>query len=70
MEMFELQSKTIFEHGFCHAVVFMNRENHASKFEVIFKADETGKMFFYYENNVCLTNDERMDFENWFMHEV
>lgn len=47
----------------------MNRNNHASKFEVIFKVDESGEWSFYYENNVCLTYDERVDFENWFTSE-
>ena len=48
----------------------MNRNNHASKFEVIFKVDESGEWSFYYENNICLEYDERVDFENWFICEA
>lgn len=67
--MFETQSITFFDNGINlgHAVIIMNRNNHASKFEVIFKVDESGKWSFYYENNICLEYDERVDFENWFI---
>lgn len=70
--MFEVQSKTFFDNGINigHAVIIMNRNNHASKFEVIFKVDENGEWSFYYENNVCLDYDERIDFENWFICEA
>lgn len=70
--MFELQSRTFYDKKFTlgHAVVFMNRNNHAAKFEVIFAVDENGKWSFHYENNACLNVDERIDFENWFTHEV
>ena len=27
-------------------------------------------MSFYYENNICLEYDERVDFENWFISEA
>nr|DAT97491.1 MAG TPA: hypothetical protein [Bacteriophage sp.] len=69
--MFKLLSGTFFNNGIDlgHAVILMNRNNHASKFEVIFKVDESGEWSFYYENNVCLTYDERVDFENWFTSE-
>ena len=70
--MFEVLSKTFFNNGinFGHAVIIMNRNNHASKFEVIFKVDESGEWSFYYENNICLEYDERVDFENWFISEA
>ena len=66
--MFELQTRTFFNNGsnLGHAVIFMNRNKHASKFEVIFKVNENGRWNFYYENNVCLDNNERVDFEKWF----
>ena len=69
--MFKLLSGTFFNNGIDlgHAVILMNRNNHASKFGVIFKVDESGEWSFYYENNVCLTYDERVDFENWFTSE-
>lgn len=69
--MFKLLSGTFFNNGIDlgHAVILMNRNKHASKFEVIFKVDESGEWSFYYENNVCLTYDERVDFENWFTSE-
>lgn len=70
--MFEVQSRTFFDNGINlgHAVIIMNRNNHASKFEVIFKVDENGEWNFYYENNVCLDYDERIGFENWFICEA
>lgn len=70
--MFEVQSRTFFDNGINlgHAVIIMNRNNHASKFEVIFKVDENGKWTFHYENNICLEYDERVDFENWFIREA
>ena len=66
--MFELQTRTFFNNGsnLGHAVIFMNRNKHVSKFEVIFKVDENDGWNFYYENNVCLDNNERVDFEKWF----
>ena len=66
--MFELQTRTFFNNGsnLGHAVIFMNRNKHASKFEVIFKVDGNDGWNFYYENNVCLDNNERVDFEKWF----
>lgn len=71
--MFETQSITFFDDGINlglgHAVIIMNRNNHVSKFEVIFKVDESGEWSFYYENNICLEYDERVDFENWFICE-
>lgn len=69
--MFEIQSITHFDNGINlgHAIIFMNRNNHASKFEIIFKVDENDEWHFYYENNVCLSEDERVDFENWFICE-
>ena len=68
--MFELQSMTYFNNqsDLGHAVVIMNRNNHVSKFEVIFKVDENGEWHFYYENNICIDDDERVDFENWFIY--
>lgn len=70
--MFELQSRTFYDKKFTlgHAVVFMNRNNHAAKFEVIFVVDENGKWRFHYENNACLDAGERADFEDWFIHET
>lgn len=69
--MFELQSTTFFgneaKKKFGHAVIFMNRDNHASKFEVIFNRDNNGEWHFYYEDHVLLTRDERADFESWFI---
>ena len=66
--MFVLQTRTFFNNGsnLGHAVIFMNRNKHASKFEVIFKVDGNDGWNFYYENNVCLDNNERVDFEKWF----
>lgn len=45
MNMFELQSRTFFDGGINlgHAVIIMNRNNHISKFEVIFKVDKNGE---------------------------
>lgn len=70
--MFEVQSRTFFDNGINlgHAVIIMNRNHHISKFEVIFKIDESGEWNFYYENNTCLEYDERVDFENWFICEA
>ena len=70
--MFEVLSRTFFNNGtnLGHAVIIMNRNNHASKFEVIFKVDENSEWNFYYENNVCLDYHERTDFENWFIGEA
>ena len=67
--MFELQSITFFDNGIDlgHAVILMNRNNHVSKFEVIFKVNENDEWSFRYENNVCLDYYERVDFENWFI---
>ena len=67
--MFELQSMTYFSNGadLGHATVIMNRDNHVAKFEVIFKVDENDEWHFYYENNICIDDDERVDFENWFI---
>jgi len=72
MNMFELQSRTFFDGGINlgHAVIIMNRNNHISKFEVIFKVDKNGKWNFHYENNIYLEHDERVDFENWFICEA
>lgn len=69
--MFELQSKTFFEseNTLEYVVVIMNRNNHAAKFEVIAKKDND-KWTFNYENNACLNQDERTDFENWFIGEA
>lgn len=66
--MFELQTITFFNNGkqLGRAIIFMNRNNHASKFEVIFRKAKNDEWSFYYENNVCLDNDERAAFENWF----
>ena len=66
LQRFELQSITIFDdkNALGHAVIFMNRNNHASKFEIIFKRDK--KYHFYYQNHVCLGYDERKEFETWF----
>ena len=52
--MFKLLSGTFFNNGIDlgHAVILMNRNNHASKFEVIFKVDESGEWSFYYENKI------------------
>ena len=44
----------------------MNRNNHASKFEIIFKRDKNKKYHFYYQNHVCLDYDEHKEFEAWF----
>ncbi len=65
---FELQSITFFDkkNALGHAVVFMNRNNHASKFEIIFKRDKNKKYHFYYQNHVCLDYDEHKEFEAWF----
>lgn len=70
--MFEVQSKTFFNNGINlgHAVIMMNRNNHVSKFQVIFKVDENDEWSFYYENNIGLNYDERVDFENWFICEA
>ena len=70
--MFGLQSITFFNNGINlgHAIIIMNRNNHASKFEIIFRVDENDEWYFYYENNICLDNDERVDFENWFISEA
>lgn len=70
--MFELQSITFFDNriDLGHAVILMNRNNHVSKFEVIFKVDENDEWSFSYENNVCLDYYERVDFENWFISEA
>lgn len=70
--MFEVQSITFFDNetNLGHAVIIMNRDNHASKFEVIFKTDENSGWNFHYENNVCLDYYERIDFENWFISEA
>lgn len=69
--MFETQSITFFDNGINlgHATIFMNRNNHASKFEIIFKVDENDEWHFYYEKDVCLSENERIDFENWFICE-
>lgn len=69
--MFELQSITFFDNGINlgHAIIIMNKNNHASKFEVIFKVNKNDEWKFYYENNVCLDYYERVDFENWFISE-
>lgn len=70
--MFELQSITYFNNGINlgHAVIMMNRNNHASKFEIIFKVNKNYEYYFYYENNICLDEDEQVDFENWFIGEA
>ena len=70
--MFEVISRTFFDNGINlgHAVIMMNRNNHASKFEVIFKVDGNDEWNFHYENNACLDYDERVDFENWFICEA
>ena len=71
LSMFKLHSKTFFNNdvNLGHAIIIMNRNNHASKFEVIFNVDEHDELHFYYENNICLDADEKVDFENWFIFE-
>lgn len=65
--MFEVQSGAFFDNGMNlgHATVFMNRDSHATKFEIIFEIAENREWHFHYENNVCLNHDERVDFEKW-----
>ena len=68
----ELQSRTFFDQGtdMQHLIVFMYKNNHPSKIEVILEKDNNGIYHFHYENDVCLSQKERKEFEHWALHEI
>ena len=67
---FELHSKTFYGEGnkMGRAVVFMNRRYHAAKIDFIFKVHKNKSWRFWYENDSCLTYEEKRDLENWFVN--
>lgn len=67
--MFEIQSMNCFgeeDSNIKYVVVFMNRNYHAAKFEVLCERNNHGGFHFYYEMASCLTNEEKSAFEDWY----
>lgn len=67
--MFEVRKHTHYDNGINlgHAIVFMNRNYHASMIDFIYRVDGTDDWYFYYENGTCLTEEEKTELENWFI---
>ena len=68
--MFETQNHTNYDNeiNLGRAVVFMNRNNHASILDFIYIVDENDNWSFHYENGTCLTDEEKTELENWFIY--
>ncbi len=67
--MFETKICTHYDGGINlgHAVILMNRNNHAAMVDFVYRVDGTDNWHFYYENGTCLTAEEKTELENWFI---
>ena len=67
--MFKTISNTYYGGGINRGrtVVDMDRNFHASRIDFIYEIDKSDNWKFYYENNNCLTEEEKTDLENWFI---
>lgn len=67
--MFETKIHTLYGTtlNFGHAVVLMNRNNHASMIDFIYMINSNDDWYFYYEKGTCLTEEEKIELENWFI---
>lgn len=67
--MFKTISNTYYGDGINRgrAVVDMDRNFYASRIDFIYEIDKSDNWKFYYENNNCLTEEEKADLENWFI---
>ena len=67
--MFKTVSNTYYSSGINRgrAVVDMDRNFHASRIDFIYEIGEVDNWKFYYENNNCLTEEEKTELENWFI---
>lgn len=70
--MFEIKKNTFYDIGINlgHAIIIMNRNNHASKVDFVYIIDISGDFHFYYEKGNCLTKEEKTELERWFIKQA
>lgn len=67
--MFETHRITNYDEGINigRAIVVMSKNNASKAIEFIYMVDENDNWSFHYENGTCLTDEERIELENWFI---